>query len=126
PGGDRIRDRDGERLLSWAFENFQTVRPATAPPETARLWKGKEKYARLVPTAPLSFTSPAGRAAALAYTAEVDNPLLAPLPAQFPAGWLVISDNEGELHRVRLVTEKEYQRGNIFRRIWDSIRLFFI
>jgi D-alanyl-D-alanine carboxypeptidase (penicillin-binding protein 5/6) len=133
-GGDSIRDRDGERLLSWAFENFKTVRPLIIPPEPARLWKGKDKWAELKIEEsadwknPVIFTAPFNRAgitANLQITVETNDPLIAPLPAACPVGWLVISDDEGELHRVRLLTARAYQQGNIFKRAWDSIRLFF-
>jgi len=141
PGGDRIRDRDSEQLLSWAFENFKTVRLRPPTLEPARLWKGKAKRVELRITepvnyssadfnaadyAPITFTAPLDRAAAMQFTAEVNHPLVAPLPAFYPVGWLVISDEGGELHRVPLLTAQAYQRGNIFKRIWDSIRLLFI
>ena len=132
PGGARIRDRDGEQLLTWAFDNFKTVRPETPPLEPVRLWKGKDKRVELriaIPAGlqnPLTFTAPAGRAASLQFTAEINHPLIAPLPAFYRAGWLVISDEEGELHRVQLLTAREYRKGNIFKRAWHSIRLLFI
>jgi D-alanyl-D-alanine carboxypeptidase (penicillin-binding protein 5/6) len=132
PGGDRVRDDDGRRLLSWAFENFKTVYPAAGDIESPRLWKGREKTAELkmAHNDPLlaesaAFTAPRDRADRLWITTEIKNPLIAPLPSGFPAGWLVISDEEGELHRVALITAKTYGKGNILRRIWDSIRLLF-
>jgi D-alanyl-D-alanine carboxypeptidase (penicillin-binding protein 5/6) len=125
PGGDRIRDRDGERLLSWAFDNFRTVRPAAEPIEPLRLWKGKDKWATVRPEGPLDFTAPLDRAHAIRFSVETDGPLIAPLPASWPVGWLVLSDDEGELHRVRLLAGREYRQGNIFKRIWHSIVLFF-
>jgi D-alanyl-D-alanine carboxypeptidase (penicillin-binding protein 5/6) len=96
-----------------------------------RLWKGRDKFAELQIAAPLTengplmFTAPSDRAASLYLREEIDSPLVAPLPAAYPAGWLVISDEFGELRRVRLLTAREYPQGNIFRRMWDSIRLFF-
>jgi len=126
PGGDRIRDRDGERLLSWAFENFKTVRPEIKQPAPARLWKGRVKQVKLELAETPVFTAPVSRALTLQFTEEIDDPLIAPLPAWYPAGWLVISDEEGELYRVRLITAQAYQQGNIFKRVWDSIRLFFM
>jgi D-alanyl-D-alanine carboxypeptidase (penicillin-binding protein 5/6) len=137
-GGDRLRDLDGEHLLSWAFANFKTVRTRVNPPEPAQLWKGKNKWAELQIEEfaglgspadlknPLAFTAPLNRGSSLRFTAEINEPLIAPLPAAYPAGWLVISDDEGELHRVRLLTARAYQQGNIFKRLWDNIRLFFI
>ena len=124
------RNRDGDLLLSWAFDNFRTVRLATPRIDPARLWKGRERHVALLPTEPLVFTAPldrvGDRAAPLWFAVELDGPLVAPLPAFHPAGWLVLADDAGEVHRVRLVTAREYGRGNIFRRAWGAIRLFFM
>jgi len=126
PGGDRIRDRDAERLLTWAFENFKTVRPEIKQPAPARLWKGKHKWVKLELAEAPTFTAPVARAVSLQFTEEIDHPLIAPLPAWYPVGWLIISDEEGELHRVQIITAQAYQQGNIFKRAWDSIRLLFV
>jgi len=127
PGGDRIRDRDAERLLTWAFENFKTVRLQIGQLEPARLWKGKQKWVELELAEAPVFTAPLSRAeVALQFTAEIDHPLIAPLPIWYPVGWLVIADEGGELYRVRLITAQAYKRGNIFKRAWDSIRLLFL
>jgi D-alanyl-D-alanine carboxypeptidase (penicillin-binding protein 5/6) len=136
PDGEIIRDRDGEKLLTWAFENFKTVRYPIRPIEPARLWKGKEKHIALIPAENadysypsepnvVAFTAPVGRAENIYQVTEFTDTLIAPLPAHTPAGRLIISDENGELHRIPLVTAKEYAQGNIFRRAWDGIRLFF-
>jgi D-alanyl-D-alanine carboxypeptidase (penicillin-binding protein 5/6) len=125
PGGDRLRDADGEKLLAWAFKTFKTVRPVINDIEPARLWKGKSNWARLVPGGPVEFTAPANRAASLWLSAELLDPLIAPLPAAHPSGSLIISDEEGELHRIPLLTAAEYDRGGFFKRFWDGVRLFF-
>ena len=125
PGGDRIRDRDGERLLSWAFDRFKTVRPQTGALEPARLWKGKKKWAALKLAEAPDFTAPLDRAASLWLSIETARPLIAPLPADYPAGWLVLSDDQGEVHRARLLTAGVCERGNFFKRLWDSVLLLF-
>jgi D-alanyl-D-alanine carboxypeptidase (penicillin-binding protein 5/6) len=125
PGGSRIRDSDGSRLLSWAFENFKTVRAGDIRIEKERLWKGKENEVRLIIGESADFTSPFDRANTLTFETVIPNPLIAPLPAGFPAGYLVISDGYGELNRVPLITAYSYEKGNIFKRIWHSILLFF-
>jgi D-alanyl-D-alanine carboxypeptidase (penicillin-binding protein 5/6) len=124
PGGDRIRDEDGRRLLDWAFGRFKTIRPAVAI-EPVRLWKGRLNSAELTLGESPSFTAPADRGKALWISTVVRDPLTAPLEAGTPVGELIISDGEGELHRVPLLTAAAYERGNIFKRLWDSIRLFF-
>ena len=132
PGGERIRDDDGRRLLSWAFDNFKTVRPQIAELEPARLWKGKEKkvWLKMARSDPWlaesdTFTAVKSRAGALWYSVEIAQPLIAPLPAGAPCGWLIISDEMGELHRVQLLSAQAYERGNVFVRLWHSIRLLF-
>jgi D-alanyl-D-alanine carboxypeptidase (penicillin-binding protein 5/6) len=125
PGGDRIRDEDGRRLLAWAFDRFRTLRPVVGPLEPARLWKGRRKQAELTPGAPAAFTAPADRGKDLRITTVLQDPLIAPLEAGTRVGELVISDGEGELRRIPLLTAARYERGNIFKRIWDSIRLLF-
>jgi len=125
PGGARTRDRDGTRLLSWAFENFKTVRPEIPPLEPVKLWKGRDKQVSLRTLEKTAFTAPLDRAASLRYAVRVNEPLIAPLPASYPIGWLILADDEGELRRMQLVTAAEYQQGNILKRIWHSIRLLF-
>jgi D-alanyl-D-alanine carboxypeptidase (penicillin-binding protein 5/6) len=125
PGGARTRDRDGQKLLSWAFGNFRTVHPEIPPFEKVKLWKGREKQVSLQIADSPVFTAPLDRAVSLRYALRINEPLIAPLPASYPVGWLVLADDEGELRRVQLVTAREYQQGNIFKRIWDSIRLLF-
>jgi D-alanyl-D-alanine carboxypeptidase (penicillin-binding protein 5/6) len=125
PGGDRVRDEDGARLLSWAFAGFKTVRPLTGRIEPARLWKGKANLVELKPAESLTFTSPAERSNHLWFSAEIADPLVAPLPADYPVGHLVLADEQGEVNRVTLLTAAACEQGNIFKRLWHSVRLLF-
>jgi D-alanyl-D-alanine carboxypeptidase (penicillin-binding protein 5/6) len=120
-----IRDRDGGRLLSWAFDNFKTVRPQTGPIEPARLWKGKNKWAPLKLAETPDFTAPLDRAASIGVSVETPGPLIAPLPVNYPAGWLVLSDEQGVVRRIQLLTAGNCEQGNIFKRLWDSMLLLF-
>jgi len=126
-GADSVRDRnaDGTRLLSWAFENFKTVRPVTGRIENARLWKGRADTVELKLAYSPDFTSQADRADTLTFETVFHGPLIAPLPEGAVAGYFVISDEYGELNRVPLLTARAYERGNIFKRIWHSILLLF-
>jgi D-alanyl-D-alanine carboxypeptidase (penicillin-binding protein 5/6) len=125
PGGNRVRDEDGRRLLSWAFDRFKTIRPAIGAIEPARLWKGRLDRAELIPGEAPAFTAPADRGKGLRVLTAVRDPLIAPLEAGTPAGELVISDEKGELRRIPLLTAASYEEGNFFKRLWHSIRLFF-
>ena len=125
PGGDRVRDDDGERLLEWAFERFRTIRFNPGPLEPARIWRGRDNYVDIVVDAALDFTTLAERGNQLSWRIENETPLLAPLPAGSPAGTLVIYDDLGELRHIPLVTAREAERGGFFKRLFDSVRLFF-
>jgi D-alanyl-D-alanine carboxypeptidase (penicillin-binding protein 5/6) len=121
----RMRDLDGYRLLSWAFENFKTVRPVIDGIEKQPLWKGRANTVELILADSVDFTSPVNRANSLSFETFIPQPLIAPLSAGAFAGYYIISDEYGELHRVPLITAYNNERGNIFKRIWHSIRLFF-
>ncbi|MDR1654892.1 MAG: D-alanyl-D-alanine carboxypeptidase [Treponema sp.] len=125
PGGDRIRDEDGAALLNWAFENFKTIRPAVPEIAPIRLWKGRENHAELSIGEAPPFTIPSGRGAGLSCRLETAEPLIAPLSRGEKAGELVFLDEYGELRRIPLLSVGDYERGNIFKRLFDSIRLFF-
>jgi D-alanyl-D-alanine carboxypeptidase (penicillin-binding protein 5/6) len=125
PNGDRIRDADGEKLLSWAFDSYRTIRPVIGPPEPARLWKGAASHVRLVPAGTVEFTAPLSRGASLWLSTELADPIIAPIPAGQVLGSLIISDERGELHRIPLASAAPYEKGGFFKRLWDSIRLFF-
>jgi D-alanyl-D-alanine carboxypeptidase (penicillin-binding protein 5/6) len=123
--GESIRDKDGRNLLNWGFDNFKTLRPVFPAPEPLRVWKGKTDYVNHAPAEALNFTVRAGRGAELNLTPEYAEPLSAPLPPGSRVGTLVISDNLGELRRVPLVTTENVEQGGFFKRLFDSIRLFF-
>ena len=124
-GGDRIRDEDGRRLLEWAFSNFKTIRPHPDAPEPVRVWKGRRNHVNIIWGAPLEFTALIERGEDLEWTIVIDNPLVAPFPVFSPVGNLILYDSLGELRRIPLVTALEVERGGLFRRLFDSIRLFF-
>jgi D-alanyl-D-alanine carboxypeptidase (penicillin-binding protein 5/6) len=123
--GERIRDEDGTALLSWAFDSFKTLRPVLAEPDPARIWKGAEKTVALAFAEPLPFTSRKNRGLRISSRTEFLDPLIAPLSAGSPAGKMIIYDSAGELRSIPLVTAEAVGRGNFFRRLRDSVVLFF-
>jgi len=125
-GGTGIRDKDGIDILTWAFDNFKTVRLKDIKIENAKLWKGKEKNVELALANSADFTSPITRANNLQYATIIEKKLTAPLPAGSPVGYFIISDEQGELNRVQLITAAEAKKGNIFVRMWHSILLLFV
>jgi D-alanyl-D-alanine carboxypeptidase (penicillin-binding protein 5/6) len=123
--GDRIRDEDGMKLLAWGFEHYKTLRPTldTLPP--LRVWKGKEDYVAIAPAEALAFTTFRDRGEQLYWEMEHAPVIFAPLPEGIFVGSLVLYDTYGELRRIPLITTHEIAKGGFFKRLWDSITLFF-
>ena len=124
-GGDRIRDEEGKKLLEWAFTNYKTLKPRPAALEPVRVWKGKTDYVNMEYSAPLDFTVLAERGNDLYFSIEYNDPLICPIPAGSHVGNLTLKDSLGELRRIPLLTAEEAERGGFFKRLFDSIRLFF-
>ena len=124
-GGDRIRDEDGKKLIDWTFDNFKTLKPRPDTLAPIRVWKGRNNHVDLAYGAPLDFTVLAERGQNLSYEIEYNEPLVCPLPAGTHAGNLILYDSLGELRRIPLLTAEEAERGGFFKRLFDSIRLFF-
>jgi D-alanyl-D-alanine carboxypeptidase (penicillin-binding protein 5/6) len=124
-GGDRIRDEDGRKLLEWGFRHFKTLWPPRPEIPPARIWKGVLKWAGAVPSEPLPFTTFSNRGLELRWNIVLEDPLIAPFQRGSELGVLVLSDQEGELRRIPLITEEDIIEGNIFKRAWDSLCLFF-
>ena len=125
-GGDRIRDSEGSELIAWAFNNYKTVRLYPEKIEPARLWKGRDDQIELVWKGETVFTALRERGGNLRWSVELKEPLIAPLPAGSPAGDLVLYDSFGELRRFQIVTAQEAEAGGFFKRLLDSIKLFFL
>jgi D-alanyl-D-alanine carboxypeptidase (penicillin-binding protein 5/6) len=123
--GDRIRDEDGEKLINWAFANYKTIRPSIGVIMPFRVWKGKVNYVGVYPGEPLDFTALIERGEYLDGAIEQEETLIAPLPAGSPVGNIVLYDTLGELRRIPLLTTDDVERGGFFKRLFDSIRLFF-
>jgi serine-type D-Ala-D-Ala carboxypeptidase (penicillin-binding protein 5/6) len=124
-GGDRKRDEDGEKILEWAFARYRTIRPDIGALPPVRIWKGKDNYADIAPEEPLNFTALAERGSRLFWEIELEEPIVAPLSAGQAVGRLVLYDSLGELRQITLVAERNAEKGGFFKRLFDSIRLFF-
>jgi D-alanyl-D-alanine carboxypeptidase (penicillin-binding protein 5/6) len=123
------RDKDAANLLDWAYENYKTVRVKYPDFPRARVWKGRERKIDLVPADGDSlygaFTVNKQRNASVGYKVEMVEGLTAPLEAGTVAANFILLDSEGELARAPLVLAKSVEKGNIFKRFWDSILMFF-
>jgi D-alanyl-D-alanine carboxypeptidase (penicillin-binding protein 5/6) len=124
--GERIRTNDSLALLEWAFSAFKTLRPEIPEPEPIGVWKAKEKNAALIPGSRPERTVPKERGRNIRFQTVINEPILAPLPAGSAVGEIILFDDDGELYRIPLTLKNNLEQGNWFKRLWDSIRLFFM
>jgi D-alanyl-D-alanine carboxypeptidase (penicillin-binding protein 5/6) len=124
--GERIRTSDSLALLEWAFNSFKTLRPEIPEPAPVSVWKAREKTAALIPGSRPERTVPRDRGRNIRVETFINEPVTAPLPAGSAVGELILFDDAGELYRIPLLLKNSLEQGNWFKRLWDSIRLFFM
>ena len=124
-GGDRVRDDEGRKLIEFAFENYRTLKPQLAIPGPVRLWKGSVNEVDLVFGIPMDFTVPIERGKELREITTIMDPIIAPLASGTQVGNIVLYDSLGELRDIPLLLANEVEKGGFFKRLFDSIRLFF-
>jgi D-alanyl-D-alanine carboxypeptidase (penicillin-binding protein 5/6) len=123
--GARARTEDCRALLAWAFENYKTLRlPSPDIPEP-KLWKGTRRTLPLAAGAPAALTTTISRGENLRWEVEVSEPLVAPIQAGRQVGEARLFDDEGLLRSEPVLAAEDVDRGGFFRRLWDSVLLFF-
>lgn len=125
---ERSRERETQKLLSYGFRYFETHHLYSAGTEltNAKVWKGEEVNVSLGLRDDVYLTIPRGKVDALNAQLIVDDVLTAPIAADTEYGELVVSLDGEEKVRAPLVALKNVEEGSIFKRLWDSIVLFFL
>jgi D-alanyl-D-alanine carboxypeptidase (penicillin-binding protein 5/6) len=121
----RERNEDGVALFTWGFEHFHTLRPIPESLTPLPVWKGKTDEVSVAPSEQLEFTTFTERGHDLRWEASYLDPIVAPVPVGTTVGELTLYDSVGELKRLPIITTTEVEEGNFFKRVRDSIRLFF-
>jgi D-alanyl-D-alanine carboxypeptidase (penicillin-binding protein 5/6) len=127
------RDADARALLDWAFSRYKTLRVAYPTFPTAHIWKGSPTRAAVVPYIAGqtganfgAYTTRVNRGKHVTYTITMKENLIAPLPAGATAGTVAFTDDTGVIGSADLRVPAAIARGNFFRRVWDSIVMFFL
>lgn len=125
---DQARARETQKLLSYGFRNFETKRlyePGTALKENARVWYGSADSLNLVVDQPIVLTFQRGSEKNLTAEVVVPGQLQAPIAAGERLGKLRISLDDELLIEQPLVADRDIAAGNLFKRLWDWLTLFF-
>ncbi len=125
---ESARERETQKLLSYGFRYFETHHLYSAGTElaNAKVWKGAETSVPLGVRDDVYLTIPRGKVDALNAQLIIDEVLTAPIAADSEYGELQVKlDGEDEV-RVPLIALQTVDEGSIFKRLWDSIVLFFL
>jgi len=121
------RAAETQKLLTYGFRYFEskTFYHKDQQLAEARVWKGTTEQVKVGLAQDLTLTLPKGQVEKLQPAIQV-NPLLeAPLAKGAVVGKVDLTLDGKVVDSVDLVTLEAVEEAGLFRRLWDSIRLFF-
>jgi D-alanyl-D-alanine carboxypeptidase (penicillin-binding protein 5/6) len=124
---EKGRAQDAEALLNYGSNFFETRKlyDAGATLAAIKVWKGAESSAPAGVLTDFYLTLPKGSYGDLRATLASSAGLVAPVAEHTPVGTLDINIGDHLLAHVPIYTLKAVPEGNIFRRLFDSMRLWF-
>ena len=128
--GDEYEFRaiDDEALLNYGFNFYESHKLYAAGTAITkfRVWKGADGNVPVGVTHDIYVTIPKGSYPQLSASVQTPSGLMAPVPAGMAAGSVSVSYDGKTLIETPLYTLQAVPEGNIFRRIIDSVRLWFV
>ena len=126
-GSMRAREDANEALLNYGFNFFETRRlyAAGEPLTTARVWKGTSPEVGLALSRDLFITGQRGHLGSVQAEFELPERLVAPLAAQTSIGKVSIVVDGATIATHDLYPATDVPEGGIFRRMIDTVRLWF-
>jgi D-alanyl-D-alanine carboxypeptidase (penicillin-binding protein 5/6) len=124
---EKTRAAETQKLLTYGFRFFETQTFYKAGQELAQaqVWKGTSRQVKAGLAEDLSLTLPKGQVKQLKASMVLEPQLEAPLNAGDVIGKVEVKLGEELVHSADLVALEPVEQGGFFRRLWDSIRLFF-
>ncbi|MGH8402861.1 MAG: D-alanyl-D-alanine carboxypeptidase family protein, partial [Gammaproteobacteria bacterium] len=124
---EKARAIDDEALLNYGYNFYETHKLYTAGTAIAQLkaWKGADSSVPVGVTHDLYVTIPKGSYPQLSATLQTPAGLIAPIAAGATAGSVNVSYDGKVLLDAPLYALKTVPEGNIFKRMLDSVRLWF-
>ena len=128
-GTDSMRAREDANaaLLNYGYTFFETKRifAAGQPLTSVRVWKGAEPEVALTLKRDLYVTGQRGRMGSVQAEFELPEHLIAPLSAETALGKARIVVEGSTIAAHDLYAVQDVQRGGVFRRATDSVKLWF-
>ncbi len=124
---DAARASESHKLLNWGFAAYESVmiKAANDALATLKVWKGSQSEVKAGFRTDLAIAVPRGMGDKLQTEFIAEPRLLAPIEAGQRLGTLKVTVNGTPYHEYPVLALEEVSLGNIFIRIFDTIRLWF-
>ena len=124
---EQARAAETQKLLTYGFRFFesQTFYKKGAELTKAMVWKGSEHEVKAGLSEDLTMTVPRGQLKQLQANMVLQPQLMAPIQQGQVIGKVEVKLGAKVVRTSDLVALNAVEEGGIFRRLWDSIRLFF-
>lgn len=124
---EQARAAETQKLLTYGFRFFesQTFYKQGQELAQAQVWKGTARQVKAGLSKDLTLTLPKGQAKQLQATMSLEPQLIAPIKQGDVIGKVEVKLGDQVVHSADLVALEAVDEGGFFRRVWDSIRLFF-
>lgn len=128
-GTDSFKAREVEtaKLLDYGFRYFKTskVYDANQVLRSARVWKGIKREINLGVKDKLYVTLPRDQESKIESTINIASDLIAPIQAGQAVGSIDVTVQGKPFMKVPLIAIDAVEEAGFFKRVWDSIALFF-
>ncbi|KAF1067011.1 MAG: D-alanyl-D-alanine carboxypeptidase DacC [Pseudomonas citronellolis] len=124
---EQARAAETQKLLTYGFRFFesQTFYKKGAELTKALVWKGSEHEVKAGLAEDLTMTVPRGQLKQLQANMIVEPQLMAPIQKGQVIGKVEVKLGDKVVRTSDLVALDAVEEGGLFRRLWDSLRLFF-
>ncbi|WP_137820123.1 D-alanyl-D-alanine carboxypeptidase family protein [Pseudomonas sp. 2FG] len=124
---EQARAAETQKLLTYGFRFFetQTFYQKGAELAQAPVWKGAVRQVKAGLAQDLTMTLPKGQLKKLAASMSMAPQLVAPIKQGDVIGKVEVKLGDSVVHSADLIALETVDEGGFFRRVWDSIRLFF-
>lgn len=124
---EQARAAETQKLLTYGFRFFesQTFYKKGAELTKAMVWKGADREVKAGLSEDLTMTVPRGQLKQLQANMVVEPNLMAPIQQGQVIGKVEVKLGDKVVRTSDLVALSPVEEGGFFRRIWDSVRLFF-
>lgn len=123
----KSRESESKQLLSYGFRFFETVSPHQQGEtlDQARIWMGKKDKLAVGVEETTYLTVTQGELSKLSGVIELDKDLQAPMQKGTVVGKVIYQIDERKVGEAPLVALENVERGNWFKRLFDSIKRLF-